>query len=98
MQNMYEPINKYKTRNYSSALKKKNTNYKPNSLYPPIIKELQSIPSRISGLEKKISSIGDCGSCPSCACINANSQVLAVIEAPATVPLLVTVGGIKVVS
>jgi len=48
--------------------------------------------------ESNVLLMGDCGSCPSCACIEADFQALAVIEAPATVPLLITVGGIRIAS
>jgi hypothetical protein len=63
-----------------------------------VIEELQLAPSKIIGLENSIYMAGDCGSCPSCACIEADFQVLAVIEAPATVPLLVIVGGMSFTS
>ena len=83
--------------NYGVNLTKREAqNYKENAINYPIIKELQSAPSRVSELENKIYLMKDCGSCPSCACINQDVQFLAVIEAPATVPLLIMVGGIRI--
>jgi len=66
--------------------------------YKKVIEEILSAPSKISALENRIYLMGGCGSCPSCACIEADFQALAVIEAPATVPLLVIVGGISLTS
>lgn len=63
-----------------------------------IINRLKSAPSIILDLENRVYMAGDCGSCPSCACIEADFQVLAVIEAPATVPLMVGVGAIRFAS
>ena len=73
-------------------------NYEIDNSNYSIIKELQLAPSRISELEGNVLLMGDCGSCPSCACISGGLQFLAVIEAPATVPLLVIVGGIRLAS
>ena len=55
-------------------------------------------PTRIPDFQGTICMAGDCGSCPSCACIEAGVQFLAVIEAPATVPIMVTVVGIRLAS
>jgi len=57
-----------------------------------LIHELQFAPSRVydSGLDRL--AMGGCPSCPSCACIEADLQFLAVIEAPGTVPILVLLG------
>ena len=72
--------------------------YGPNYSNKGLIKEILSAPSNISDLEKEIDMFADCGSCPSCACIEGDLQFLAVIEAPATVPLLVLVGGLSFTS
>lgn len=72
--------------------------YKANYSDRGLIKEILSAPSNISDLEKEIDMFADCGSCPSCACIEGDLQFLAVIEAPATVPLLVLVGGLSFTS
>jgi len=86
-------------RGYSPTSDKiREVNYQRGGIYPKIIKELQFAPTRVSDLENKIYLMGDCPSCPSCACINQGVQFLAVIEAPGTVPLLVTMGGIRLAS
>jgi hypothetical protein len=66
--------------------------------YESIVKQLQLSPTRLAGLEGIMDRIGDCGECPSCACIEGGLQFLAVIEAPAVVPLLVIVGGLSFTS
>lgn len=63
-----------------------------------LVEELQLSSSRIPDIKTIYLYRGDCGSCPSCACIKADFQVLAVIEAPATVPIMVMVGGISLTS
>ena len=69
-----------------------------SNLVDRVIGELQYSPSRINDIEIPPYMMGDCGSCPSCACIQADFQILAVIEAPATVPIMVTVGGLSLTS
>ena len=59
-----------------------------------ILEEIQRSPTRIRGPERHYR-MGDCGSCPQCACMDAEVQFLAVIEAPATVALMIAVGAIK---
>ena len=92
-----EKINRINYKNsYIPQLKKKEKiDYSNDSRFPSVIEELRSSPTKVTGLENKIYLMGSCGSCPSCACIESDLQALAVIEAPATVPLLVIVGGIK---
>ena len=64
-----------------------------------LIEDLQQAPSRVRELEsERIYMMGDCPSCPSCSCISQGVQFLAVIEAPATVPIMVPLGAIMIVS
>ena len=68
-------------------------NYELNTLDKPLgslerttLHEILSAPSKINLSDNKIY-MSDCGSCPSCACIEQDVHFLAVIEAPAVVPL-----------
>lgn len=79
---------------YDTSLDRGITNLRGKTL----IEKLQLAPSRIPNIVGEIYMSGDCGSCPSCACIEADVQFLAVIEAPATIALMVIVGGIRLTS
>lgn len=92
--NLYEKTMQYNPKSES----KPNNKVERQSLEYSLIPELQIASSRISELDDYTVLMGDCGSCPSCSCISADFQALAVIEAPATVPIMVAVGAANVVS
>jgi hypothetical protein len=91
-------IKEYQTKTDYKNYELINTTDKPlGSLERTTIDEILSSPSKIIMPSDKIY-MSDCGSCPSCGCIEQDVQFLAVIEAPAVVPLLVLVQGLRFTS